>query len=375
MRKRLLGIMASAAVIAAACGGSTATTAPVTSTEPGASTPAETPAASSDMAADQIFNIDLGNEPPTLDPTLAQDSTSIAVLHALTRPLVYFDADLKVVPELAESYDVSTDAKTITFHLRDAKYSDGNPIVAGDLVYSWKRLVDPRTAAPYSYVTEEIEGAPDLLAMAGEDPLPSDADIDAALDKLGVAAPDDKTFVVTLNTPATYFLSAAALWVFAPIEESWITSTGATEAGNYVSSGPYILDTWNHNSEIVLKPNPNWYGETKSTLTEIHMSMTAEPAQAQAAFEAGELDMVAPPTEDIRRIQDDPILKHADPPAADLLDLLLRLQQHQGPDDQQGLPDRAYPGHRQAGPDRRDVLRRRSRRQQLRDARYPRLSG
>ncbi len=308
MRKRLLGIMASAAVIAAACGGSTATTAPVTSTEPGSSTPAETPAPTTDMAADQIFNIDLGNEPPTLDPTLAQDSTSIAVLHALTRPLVYFDKDLKVVPELAESYDVSTDAKTITFHLRDAKYSDGNPIVAGDLVYSWKRLVDPRTAAPYSYVTQEIDGAPDLLAMAGEDPLPSDADITAALDKLGVAAPDDKTFVVTLNTPATYFLSAAALWVFAPIEESWITSTGATEAGNYVSSGPYILDTWNHNSEIVLKPNPNWYGETKSTLTEIHMSMTAEPAQAQAAFEAGELDMVAPPTEDIRRIQDDPIL-------------------------------------------------------------------
>ncbi len=111
----------------------------------------------------------------------------------LTRGLVYFDKDLKVVPGLASSWDISADAKTITFHLRDAKYSNGDPIVAGDFVYSFKRLVDPRTAAPYSYVTAEIDGAPDLLAMAGADPAPSDATIQAALDKLGVSAPDDKT--------------------------------------------------------------------------------------------------------------------------------------------------------------------------------------
>jgi oligopeptide transport system substrate-binding protein len=309
MRKRLLGIMASAAVIAAACGGATPSSAPVASQEPGASAPAETPAATaeSDMAEDQILNIDLGNEPPTLDPTLAQDSTSISVLHAITRPLVYLNDKLEAVPSLAESWDVTDGGQTITFHLRQANYSNGDPIVAGDLVYSWKRLVDPRTAAPYSYVTAEIDGAPDLLAMAGADPAPTDDEIDAALDKLGVSAPDDQTFVVTLNTPATYFVTAATLWVFAPIQESWITSPGATEAANYVGSGPFNLDTWDHNSQIILKPNPEWYGEAPH-LTEIHMTMTAEPAQAQAAFEAGELDMVLPPTEDIRRIQDDPIL-------------------------------------------------------------------
>jgi oligopeptide transport system substrate-binding protein len=308
MRKRLFGIMASAAVIAAACGGATPSSAPVTSTEPGASAPAETPAATdSDMAENQVLHIDLGNEPPTLDPTLAQDSTSISVLHAISRPLVYLNDKLEAVPSLAESWDVTDGGKTITFHLRDAKYSNGDPIVAGDLVYSWKRLVDPRTGAPYSYVTAEIDGAPDLLAMAGADPAPTDAEIDAALDKLGVSAPDDKTFVVTLNTPATYFVTAATLWVFAPIQESWITSPGATEAANYVGSGPFNLDTWDHNSQIILKPNPNWYGEAPH-LTEIDMTMTAEPAQAQAAFEAGELDMVLPPTEDIRRIQDDPVL-------------------------------------------------------------------
>ena len=310
MRKRLFGIMASVAVIAAACGGATTSSAPpAASTAPGTSAAPATAAPSvSDLATDQILHIDLGNEPPTLDPSKAQDSTSISVLHAITRPLVYFDKDLKVVPSLAEKWEFSADGKTLTFHLRDAKYSNDDPIVAADLVYSWKRLVDPRTAAPYSYVTAEIDGAPELLALAGKKPAPTDAEIDALLAKLGVSAPDPKTFVVKLNTPATYFVTAAALWVFSPIQEKWITSPGATEAANFVSSGPYIMTSWNHNSEIILKPNPNWYGEQKSILTEIDMTMTAEPAQAQAAFEAGELDMVLPPTEDIKRIQADATL-------------------------------------------------------------------
>ncbi len=93
-----------------------------------------------------------------------------------------------------------------------------------------------------------------------------------------------------------------------PIQEKWITSPNATEAANYVGSGPFILDTWNHNSQIILKPNPNWSGAIKPTLTEIQMSMTTEPAQAQAAYEAGDLDMVLTPSEDVQRVKADPVL-------------------------------------------------------------------
>jgi oligopeptide transport system substrate-binding protein len=316
MQKQLIGILATLAIVMAACGGATtspsASTAPVTSTvpgSPGASTPAESAAPSiADMADTQVLKIDLGQEPPTLDPNKAQDSTSIAVLSAISRPLVYFDKDLKIVDELAESHEVSADAKTITFHLRDAKYNNGDPIVAGDLVYGWKRLLDPRTAAPYSYVMAEVAGAGDLLALAGKDPAPTDAEIEALLAKVGVAAPDDKTFIVTLDKPATYFLSVCALWITVPVEKKWIESANATEAANYVGSGPYVLDTWNHNSQIILKPNPNWYGAQKSILTEIDMSMTTEPAQGQAAYEAGGLDMVLTPSEDAQRVKDDPTL-------------------------------------------------------------------
>ena len=315
MQKRLFGILASIAVIAAACGGASTTSAPPASTAPGASTPAATPVPSvSDLADEQVLHIDLGQEPPTLDPNKAQDSTSIAVLHALNRGLVFFDKDLKVAPELAQDLPtVSADSKTLTFTLKDGlKYSNGDPIVAGDFVYGIKRTIDPRTAAPYAYVLCEIEGADALLGAAngcGDKEAPTkDADIEAALAKVGVTAPDDKTVVVQLAKPATYFTSVLALWIAVPVQEKWITSANATEAANYVGSGPFILDTWDHNSQIVLKPNPNWSGDVKPTLTEIDMSMTTEPAQGQAAYEAGELDMVLTPSEDIQRVKADPVL-------------------------------------------------------------------
>jgi oligopeptide transport system substrate-binding protein len=314
MQKRLFGILASIAVIAAACGGATTSSAPPASLAPGQSAAPATAAPSvSDLADEQILRIDLGTEPPTLDPNKAQDSTSIAVLHALHRGLLYFDQEGKVVPALAEALpEVSADAKTLTFKIRDgATYTNGDKIVAGDIVYSVKRTLDPRTAAPYAYVLCEIVGADALLGAdlgCGDKPAATDpAAIDAALAAIGVTAPDDKTVVFNLTKAATYFSSVIALWINVPVQEKWITSANATEAANYVGSGPFILDTWSHGSQIILKPNPTYYGE-KPILTEITMSMTTEPAQAQAAFEAEELDMVQTPSEDVIRVKADPIL-------------------------------------------------------------------
>lgn len=303
-QKRLLALVGAVAIVASACGGTPASQAPA-SQAPGASVaPSTEPSA--ELADEQVIRWPLIQDPATLDPTMAQDSQSTAVLTSVQRGLVYIDKDLNLVPGLAESWDISPDAKTITFHLKDAQYSNGDPIVAADLVYSWKRLVDPRTAAPYSYVMAEVVGGQDLLDMAGATPAATDAVVDAALEKFGVAAPDEKTFVVTLSIPATYFLSVATMWVTVPIQEKWITSEGATETGNYVGSGPFTVESWDHNAQIVLKPNENWYGE-KPTLTEIQMPIFAELAEAQRAYEADEVDSVYPiPDEDIARIRDDP---------------------------------------------------------------------
>lgn len=305
MKWRSLGAIVCVVVIGASCQSATPTQLPPVVTAPAASG-GNSAGTDPNLAAEQVLRVVISGEPATLDPTLA-GGPEVSVIRALQRPLVDFDEDSQVVPALAESWEVSADARTLTFRLRDAKYSNGEQIVANDLVYSWRRLADPRTAAPYAYAMAEVVGGPELLAMAGAD-IPSDADIEAALAELGVDAPDDRTFRVRLNRPATYFLSAMTLWVFGPLQQRWITGQDATEAANHVSSGPFILDRWSHDREIILKPNPYWYGDVKSTLTEIQMSMIAEPAQAQAAYEAGEIDMVLTPNEDVERVRSDPVL-------------------------------------------------------------------
>jgi len=254
-------------------------------------------------AVDQVLRVPLGGEPSTLDPNRASDSVSITVLNQLVRPLVYFDAELNTVSEggLAESWETSEDGQTVTFHLKDGiTYSDGSAIVADDFVTSWKRLIDPRTAADYSYVMLDIAGAGDVYEADPE----KDAAVDAALENFGVSAPDDTTFVVELSHPATYFVSIATLWVTAPLREDFEFG----EADGYLSSGPYIMSEWNHEANISLVPNPEWTAGPASQLTSIEMPVIADPAQALAAYENDEIDIVAVPSADVPRIKDDPEL-------------------------------------------------------------------
>jgi len=246
----------------------------------------------------QVLRVDLGGEPPTLDPTQATDSQSIQVLRSITHPLAYFDADLNIVPGLAD-WVVSDDGLTVTFTLKDGiSYSDGQPIVAEDFVYSWKRLIDPRNAAGYSYVLSYVEGGAELL---GADPEVDD--VDAMLDAFGVEAPDESTFVVHLSDPAAFFPYVATLWVTVPLREDMVF----TEAEGYISSGPMNLVSWEHNASIVLEPNTSWAGEP-TTIERIEMAMIADPLASLAAYEADELDIGIVPSQEVARIEDDPDL-------------------------------------------------------------------
>jgi oligopeptide transport system substrate-binding protein len=288
--KRTLGAITALGLIIAACGTGTPTS------SGGATSQSEAP------AADQVLRVPLGGEPATLDPNRASDSTSITVLNQVARPLVYFDADLNTVSEggLADSWDVSEDGQTVTFHLKDGiKYSDGSDIVAADFVTSWRRLIDPRIAADYYYVMLDVDGAGDV---AGADP-EDDAAVDAALENFGVEAPDDATFVVHLSHPATYFVSIATLWVTAPLRDDFEFG----EAEGYVSSGPYILSTWEHDSQLVLDPNPEWTAGS-STGVSLEMPVIPDPAQTLAAYENDEVDLALVPSADVPRVREDPDL-------------------------------------------------------------------
>ncbi|MDP9272426.1 MAG: ABC transporter substrate-binding protein, partial [Chloroflexota bacterium] len=295
--KRVLGALVALGIVLAACGGGT--------TSPSAGGGASP---SVKLAADQVFRFG-ATEPPTLDPQKATDSASIVVLRSITRPLVYFDPDLKVVTDggLAEKFDVSADGKTVTFTLKSGiKYSNGDAIKASDFVYSFQRLIDPRTAAGYSYVMTDVVGAADLLAL---DPakLPADAALDAMVAKLGVEAPDDATFVVHLANPTAYFPYIVSLWVTAPVQKAWITAKDATEAKNYVGSGPFSLAQWEHNAKLVMKPNANWTG-AKPKLTEIDMTLYSDTNLTYDAYQNDELDMSSVPSANQAQVKADPDL-------------------------------------------------------------------
>ena len=240
------------------------------------------PPEGSAVAADQVLRmayVEVG----TLDPTLTTDPN----LSLLVRGLTWFDEDLRTVPALAESWDITEGGTHITFHLREATYSSGEPIVAGDFVYSWKRLIDPRNETAVPYLLADVVGAPALLAFDD----PTDEEIEARLDGLAVTASDDRTLEVALSRPAVHFPAAVGNPAMAPVPERWITQPGATEAGGFWSSGPFVLTEWVHDQRRTFEPNPMWWGDPIS-LDRIEMQAYPSEASAVEAFRTEEIDIL-----------------------------------------------------------------------------------
>lgn len=265
----------------------------------GPSSPAESsdPSSSTGSAAgDQVLHIAY-TDAGTLDPQLSPDTTA----SLLVRGLTWFDEDLRTIPALAESWDTTDDGRRVTFHLRDASYSSGEPITAADFVFGWRRLLDPRTGSDLGFLLADVAGASDLLTMA-PDAAPSDDEIEAFLDGLGLSAPDPRTLEVTLVRPASYFPTVVANPVLAPIAEAWITRPGATEADAFWSSGPFVLTEWVHDQRRTLEPNPMWWGEPVA-LRRIEEQAFPSEEDALTAFADGGLDIL-----DVNAVPDDPAL-------------------------------------------------------------------
>lgn len=239
---------------------------------------------------EKVFRYSTSTEPTTLDPTKSNSIPDNEVQHALTESLVR-NTGGEVNPGVAESWEVSEDGLTYTFHLNpDAKWSDGEQITAQDFVYSWQRLMNPDTAAPYAFIGEYIKNG--LAVEKGEmDP-----------SQLGVVAQDDTTLVVTLERPTVYFLSMiGAQAQFAPLRQDIVEEYGSDFAADYeknVYSGPYVL-TKSSDNQWFFEPNEEYWDRDSIKMDRVELNYVQNPDTAVAMYEDGELDYVQLPSASI----------------------------------------------------------------------------
>ncbi|MHC0036697.1 peptide ABC transporter substrate-binding protein [Pseudoneobacillus sp. C159] len=234
----------------------------------------------------QELRININSEPPTLHPGLASDSTSGGVLLQTFEGLTRLDKDGKPENAMAEDVQISDDLKTYTFKLRDANWTNGDPVTAEDFVYAWKWALDPAHQASYAYQLYYIKGA--QAANTGN----------GSLDDIGVKAVDEKTLEVTLENPTPYFLELTAFYTYYPINHKVATANENwhTEAGkDNVSNGPFKLTEWSHQDKIVLEKNENYWDADTVKLEKIEMYMINDPNTELSMYDNGELDRAGAP--------------------------------------------------------------------------------
>lgn len=245
--------------------------------------------------AEKQLTVQIGPNPETIDPALnsAVDGGNM-ILHTFECLLAY-DKDGKIVGGQAEKWEQSEDGLTWTFTLRDGlKWSDGTDITAEDFVYSWQRVCDPKTAAPYAEtVLGMVEGYD--KAIAGE------------VEALGVKAVDAKTLEVKLSAPCTFFDSLAAFATLSPVQKKTIEENGdawATKAETYVSNGAFTVTEWVPDSHIIVSKNENYWNKDAIKLDSIKFVLMEDANAAYSAYKNGDVLMIKDvPTEEIPSLE------------------------------------------------------------------------
>ena len=301
--------MASAMVLnLAGCGGSsTPSTDAAATTAAGSEAGSETgsEAAGAETAAGTSdLNIMLETQVQSLDPQQATDGTSFEVIADYTDGLMQMDSDGQAILALAESYDLSDDGCTYTFHLRDAKWSNGEAVTAADFVFAWQRAVDPAVASEYAYMLSDIgqiKNAAEIVA--------------GTMDKseLAVTAVDDKTLEVQLNVPVSYFLSLMYFPTFYPVNQAFFESCGvvfATSPETTLSNGAFILDTYEPAATAFhLTKNPDYYATDDVKLAGLNYQVIQDSQQALMSYQTGDLDITLVNGEQVDQVKDDPEFK------------------------------------------------------------------
>ena len=250
-------------------------------------------------ASDKTLKVQFDVEVASMDPQIAVDGTSFEVLAAVTEGLYSVDEAGSPILAAAESAEKSEDGLTYTFKLKDTKWSNGSPVTANDFVFAWRRLVNPKTASEYAFMASiaGLKNADDILAGK------------KGIEELGVTAKDDKTLVVELSQPVTFFESLMAFVSFYPINEEFYKKSGdsfATSADTILSNGPFKVSSFEPAATTVEVVKNTDYWDAKAVQVDgIKFQVIKEAQQTMLAYQNGDLDVATLAGEQVEQFKAD----------------------------------------------------------------------
>jgi oligopeptide transport system substrate-binding protein len=267
-------------------------------------------------AVAQEVTYNMGTEPATIDPGMANGVSENNVVAQVFDGLTRLDNKNAPQPAIAKSWTISKDGKTYLFTLRDAYWTNGTPVTAYDFEYAWKRALSPELASPYAYAlyyvygglafntsikvgtkyyvqAVDAKGNPLTKKEGGKDvPVANMAkEIDPSKN-IGVKALNAKTLKVYLQSPAPYFLNLTATATLYPVCKAVVSTNEkwAFDPTNYVTDGPFKLTQWSHSDKMVFVKNPTYWDKDKVKLTKITYLMVNDSSTALSMYETGQLD-------------------------------------------------------------------------------------
>lgn len=259
------------------------------------------PAVSVSAQDENVLRVQTEVEIASLDPNIATDGTSMEAIAAIQEGLMTRDTEGNFVEAAAESYETNEDETVYTFKLReDAVWSNGTPVTAHDFVFGWQRLVDPETAAEYSFILDTA-GVNNAAAVTA-------GDVDKA--ELGIVAIDDYTLEVTLDRPTPYFLSLLAFTPLFPINQEFYESTNgqfATSPETTISNGAFILSGYTPAGATTdLTKNTDYYDVDNISLEGIRFQVIKDSQQSVLAYQTDQLDVTNISGEQVQLFSADP---------------------------------------------------------------------
>lgn len=240
---------------------------------------------SSDSA--NVLNWNLASAgPKTIDPGLNGASDGGDVGNQIFEGLVR-EQEGKIIPGIAEKWEFSNGGRTVTFFLRESKWSDGSDLTAHDFVYSWKRAMDPATASEYSWIWEytNVVGAQNAVEGKG------------SLNDVGIKAVDDYTLEIELINPTDYFVSLMSFYHFHPVKKSAVESGAdgiwATDPERFIGNGAFVVTDYTIGEGMVIERNPNYWNAENVGLDRINIKFIDDYSTGYQAYQNGELDFLS----------------------------------------------------------------------------------